>query len=101
VLPDDGGAERLAGPFVPEDDGLALVGDADGDDLLRAAGLLHAGTGAMEGEAPDLVRVMLDPAGAGIFLLQLLLDDADAFARRGEQHGAGRSGAFVEVEDEA
>ena len=43
VLPDDGVVDRLAGLAVPDDDGLALVGDADGRDVLgRDAGLLDA-----------------------------------------------------------
>ena len=35
VLPDDGVVDRLAGRAVPDDRGLALVGDADGGDVLR------------------------------------------------------------------
>ena len=35
VLPDDGVADRLAGLAVPDDGGFALVGDADGGDVLR------------------------------------------------------------------
>ncbi len=35
VLPDDGAVDRLAGRAVPDDRGLALVGDADGGDVGR------------------------------------------------------------------
>src|SRR5207244_11465518 len=35
ILPDDGVVDRLAGRAVPHDRGLALVGDADGGDVLR------------------------------------------------------------------
>ena len=40
ALPDDGVIGRLAGRAVPQQDGLALVGDADGGDVLetRASG---------------------------------------------------------------
>ena len=34
VLPDDGAVDRPAGGAVPDDRGLALVGDADGGDVL-------------------------------------------------------------------
>ena len=37
VLPDDGVVDRLAGRAVPDHRGLALVGDADRRDVLRAA----------------------------------------------------------------
>ena len=39
VLPDDGVVDRLAGRLVPDDDGLALVGDADRRDVGRACSL--------------------------------------------------------------
>ena len=38
VLPDQRAGERLAGPLVPRDHGLALVGHADRGDALGAAG---------------------------------------------------------------
>ena len=36
VLPDDGVVDRLAGGAVPDDGGLALIGDADAGDVLGA-----------------------------------------------------------------
>ncbi len=33
VLPDDRAADRFAGAAIPEHRGLALIGDADGDDV--------------------------------------------------------------------
>ena len=43
ILPDDRVVDRLAGRAVPDHRGLALVGDADGGDVLRReAGLRHS-----------------------------------------------------------
>ena len=42
ALPDDGVVDRLAGDLIPDDRGLALVGDADGGDVGGSrADLLH------------------------------------------------------------
>src|SRR5580658_2339394 len=40
VLPDDGRMDRLAGCAVPHDNGLALVGDADGRHVAGARACL-------------------------------------------------------------
>ena len=100
VLPDDGVVDRLAGLAVPDDGGLALVGDADGRDVARPQ------PGAAERldrdgdlRRPDLVRVVLDPAGLREDLLELLLRDADDGAVVVEHDGAGAGGALVERED--
>src|SRR6185295_17933312 len=62
VLPDDGVAERLAGAAVPEQGGLALVGDADRGDVAGGDARLRDRL-ARRGELrlPDLARVVLDP----------------------------------------
>ena len=64
VLPDDGVVHRLAGLAVPDDRRLALVGDADGGDVLRpdvrAAERLDRDADLRR---PDFLRVVLDPAG--------------------------------------
>ncbi|MBG9885624.1 hypothetical protein ABE10_03285, partial [Bacillus toyonensis] len=60
VLPDDGVVHRLSGGPVPDDGGLALVGDPDGGDVVPG----QVGSGQGEADdllhvAPDLPRVML------------------------------------------
>ncbi|KAH6609764.1 hypothetical protein Trco_003110 [Trichoderma cornu-damae] len=67
VGPDDGPVQGLAGGLVPNDGGLALVGDADGDDLLaRVALLLEFLDGAVHASlygGDELLGVVLMPAG--------------------------------------
>ena len=77
VLPDDRVVDRLAGLAVPDDGRLALVGDADGGDVRRRASPRAAER--LDGDAdlrrPDLLRVVLDPAGLRKDLRELLLRD--------------------------
>jgi hypothetical protein len=72
VLPDEGPVDRLAAVRVPGDDGLALVGDPDRIEV----GALDPRRGDRlggdpPGHLPDLVRVVLDPAGLREELLEL------------------------------
>ena len=74
-------APRRAGParrwrcaaarrcLVPDQRGLALVGDADGRDLAGRHAFQHRAA-AGQRRLPDLARVMLDPAIGGIDLAQ-------------------------------
>src|SRR5690606_25015549 len=81
VLPDDGAVQRLAGRRVPNHRGFALVGDADGGETADAARLPdHLATG-LQRRAPDLGRVMLDPARVRKMLRQLALADGGGAVR--------------------
>jgi hypothetical protein len=69
--------DRLAAGAIPHQRGLALVGDADRGEIPRgkpgpgdclAAGRHH--------RAPQILRIMLDPAGLREVLQNLLLGDA-------------------------
>ncbi len=78
VLPDNRVAERLAGGAIPKERRLALIGDADADEIGggkpgRSKRIRHGG----DRIAPDLRRVVLHPAGFRINLLVLLLRGAD------------------------
>ena len=74
VLPDDGVMDGLAGPAVPDDRRLALIGDADGGDVSGPqSGAGQRRPGDFELAGPNLQRVMLDPAGLGKVLGKLLL----------------------------
>ena len=69
VLPDDGVVDRLAGRAVPDHGGLALVGDADAGDIARPRRRpWPAPRARSRPRRPDLLRVVLDPAGRRINL---------------------------------
>lgn len=96
VLPDDGVADRLTGPAVPEQAGLPLVGDADGNDLGRLGGdLADRGRYHPGDVAPDLGGVVLDPAGPGKELPVLALGDRHQPPAPVEQDAPGRVRALV------
>src|SRR5690606_224666 len=76
VLPDDGVVHRLTGRPVPQQGGLALVGDANGAEGVGAypgpgERIVHDGPHP----GPDLGGVVLDPPRSGEDLLVLLLVD--------------------------
>ena len=100
VLPDDGVVDRLAGRAVPDDRGLALVGDADAGDVLgRDAGLRHGLAHGRDRRRPDFLRIVLDPARRGIDLPQFLLRGRDRREPGVEHDGARRGGALVDGEE--
>ena len=78
ALPDDGVIHRASGALVPQDGGLALVGDANARNVLgvyAALGdyLVHHAVLA----GPDLHGVVLHPALMGVDLLKFPLLHAD------------------------
>ena len=91
VLPHDGIGERLARGALPHDRRLALIGDADRGDRLRAD-VLERRAPRCEHRLPDLLRVVLDLARSGIDLGErdlrggarpsLVVEDNGAGARR-------------------
>ncbi|GAA4945772.1 hypothetical protein GCM10023238_10130 [Streptomyces heliomycini] len=101
VLPDDGVVDRLTGVPVPQHGGLALVGDADGLDVVAGdAGLLDGSGDDLLDVGPDLGGVVLDPARLGEDLLVLLLVDGDDAPVAVEDDAAGGGGALVDGGDE-
>jgi hypothetical protein len=100
VLPDDGVVDGLAGGAVPHHGGLALVGDAHGLDVVaRDVGLGQRLPDDLARVAPDLHRVVLDPAGAGEDLLVLELAGGDDGSGVVEDDGARAGGALVDGDD--
>src|SRR5205823_142151 len=101
VLPDDGAVNGPSGGAVPDDDGLALVGDPDGGDLggPPVGGGQRLADGAGDG-VPDVLGLVLDPAVAGVVLFDLLLggpEDGERVGVVGDRPGAG--GALVDGQD--
>ena len=86
VLPDDGVVDGLAGVAVPDDGGLALVGDAERGDVARAnASLAEDLDGGAELRGQDLEGIVLDPAAVGIDLRKLVRCHARNAGRRGRK----------------
>ena len=101
VLPDDGAVHGLSRRAVPHHCGFALVGDADrGDVLCGDVGLLQRLAAGGNGRIPDVLRLMLDPAGCGKMLREFLLRrrrDRDVIAEHDRARGCG---ALIDGEDE-
>ena len=94
VLPDDRVMDRRPGRALPQHRRLALVGDADrGDRSVRSGRRFTAGR---NDAPPDLLRVVLDPAGLRIMLGQLDLRGAPRPPRRIEEDCSGAGGALVD-----
>src|SRR5215470_16561629 len=101
VLPHDRVRDRDAGLAVPEHRRLALVGDADRGDLARRdprVGDCLARDVALR--APDLLGVVLHPAGLREDLAELALRHAARGARLVEDDRARARRALIEGEDE-
>ena len=100
VLPDDGPVVGGAGRAVEGDQGLALVGDADGGHRLAGLGQAgaHLGQGGPHG-LPDLGGVVLDPAGAGEVLGQLPVGHVGDPGRLVEGQGAHAGRARIDGDD--
>ncbi len=102
VLPDDGIVDRYSRRLVPDDDRLALVGDADCRDILRGqVRPLERGLAGRDDTRPDVFGVMLNPAGRRKMLREFLLANADRFHVAIEDDGARRGRALVDGEDVA
>ena len=88
VLPDERAVDGLAGRPVPDDDRLALVGDADRAQLARPRRRRRrAPRRRRAGDVPDLGRVVLDPAGPREVLRELAVRRGRDRARRGRRRG--------------
>ncbi len=96
ALPDDGVIDGLSGGGVPDQGGFSLVGDADGGDFIGpGVGLLHGLHGDAHLGGPDVHRVVLHPAGAGINLGKFLLHHGPDLPLPVEEDAPGAGGALV------
>jgi hypothetical protein len=89
--------DRLAAGAIPHQRGLALVGDADRGEIPRgkpgpgdclAAGRHH--------RAPQILRIMFNPAGLWEVLRNFPLGDGGDGVVGAEHGGAGGGGALVD-----
>jgi hypothetical protein len=97
VLPDDRVVHRAAGVPLPDDRGLALVGDPDGGEVAPLGGLGDDPPDV----GPDLLGVVLDPARPGEDLAVLPLGDRHDLAAGVEDDAARRGGALIDRGDVA
>ena len=96
VLPDDRVVDGLAGVLVPDDGGLALVGDAHGGDVVAGQiGLGQCRFDHLPGVVPDFNGVVLHPTGLREDLLVFLLTAGHDVAAVVENDGARAGGALV------
>ena len=97
ILPDDGIVDGLSADLVPDHRCLALIGYANRGDFLRVA---HDVARYLELRGPDLISIVLDPAGLRENLREFLLRTADDIAIVTEKNGAGGGGSLVQRENE-
>ena len=100
ILPHDGTVNGFVGAAIPEQRGLALVGDADGGEI--SGGYFCPGErlgGAISLGVPEILGLMLNPAGLRIMLRKFALRGGDGVAVEVEDEGARRSRALVERQE--
>jgi hypothetical protein len=87
ALPNDGVGHGLARAFFPNDCGFALVGDAHGGHVGRAAATPRESVfGHGELRLPDRFWIVLDVPRLGIDLLELFLGRGDGPALASEEN---------------
>ena len=94
VLPDDRVVHRLSRAAVPEEGRLPLVRDAD-----RGRVLDHRLRSGGEHALPDLFRVVLDPPGLRVVLLELRVPAAVNRELLVDEQASGAARALVDRED--
>ena len=100
ALPYDRIGDRLSCFLIPDHGCLALVGDADGSNVLgRSIELIQCSAGDLQGHIPDFICVMLNPAGLRVDLPELLLYRAADIAVMIEEDTAGTGRPLVERHD--
>ena len=102
VLPHDRRVHGLPRGGIPDDDGLALVGDAAGGQVSGLqAGFSESRLHDVHGVAPDLGGVVLDPPGTGVALRMLELRAGDHTGLVVDDEAAGARRALVDGRNEA
>ena len=97
ALPDDGMVNRLTGLAIPHNNSFSLVCDADRCDvLIGGPDLLHGQTGNRKLCLPDLVSIVLNPAGSREILSEFLLRHAADLSLFVEENAAVAGRTSVE-----
>jgi hypothetical protein len=100
VLPDDCVVDRFAGLAIPDDGGLALIGDAHGGQVAGTnAGLSQDLDHGAHLRGQDVVRVVFYPATLWVNLAEFAMRLGDDVAVFAEQDGTRTRGSLVERED--
>jgi hypothetical protein len=101
ALPDDGVMQRAAGLAIEDQNGFALVGDAQSGEPGKSFAVA-SGDFTDHGEhiAPDFFGVVFDPAGLRINLAMIARGFVEDFAGRIEEDGLRGGGALVDGEEE-
>ena len=100
ILPDDGVVNRLAVGAIPDDGGLALIGDANGDNLAEFFRFCKSLARRFKRRAPDIFRGVFNPSVLWIMLLELLLRISDNAAGPVKDDGAAGGRALINGENE-
>src|SRR6185312_14363069 len=101
ILPDDRVVDRGARAAIPDDRGLALVGDSNrGDAVSNPAQPPQHGARARKNRGPDDLRVVLHPARGWVDRLEGLLLRRQDLARGREGHGTARARALIDGEED-
>jgi hypothetical protein len=102
VLPHDRVGDRLTRRALPDQRGLALVGDPDRRQITRLAGGAPEGLArGRERRSPQRFRIVLDPARPGVELRKLGLGAGDRRGVEAEHDRAGRGRPLIDDQDHA
>ena len=97
ILPDDGAMNGLAGGAIPDHRRLALVGDANSCNVPGGeVSFFQRVAARRNGRIPDVLRIVLDPAGRRKMLRKFLLCEAGDREVGAKHHGARGRGALID-----
>ena len=97
IHPNEGVVIGFSGFPVPDHGGFALVGNADGGNIMRLEFGIDAGQrNDFEGIFPDFFGIMFHPAGLGINLLVFFLGHRNDGSLAVKYNAAGTGSALVD-----
>ena len=91
---------RTPGRAVPQQRRLALIGDADGDNVARGGARLPQRVAASsDGRLPQILRIVLDLAVGGEMLREFALRNGGNRRIGAKQHRPRRCRALIDRQD--